>query len=490
MGEKRLSDLLGLPSIGEGVVIKGITADSRLVKAGDLFVALPGTVVDGREYIDAAIEKGASAILTLKGTKVKNTDIPLIESRNPRRKYAELAAKYYGKQPENMVAVTGTNGKTSVAEFTRQLWARMYVNAASLGTLGVRSTAVERPGGLTTPDPMALHEVLAELAEAGVTHAALEASSHGLSQHRLDGVTLKAAAFTNLTRDHLDYHGTEANYFYTKLKLFGDLLTPDSAAVINIDAPYGRAVEEFCWGRGLKRYTVGHASDAYMQILSITPKQGFQQLAVKVEGKTYDIRIPLIGFFQAENALMAAGLVMATGYQPDDVLPHISTLKGVPGRMEFMGKTVMGGSVYVDYAHTPNGMETALKSARAHKPSKISVLFGCGGNRDAGKRPQMGAIAEELADKIFITDDNPRFEDPQVIRSEILAATPSAVEIPNRKEAIKAAIEQLGKDEILLINGKGHELGQSVAGEVLPHSDLAVVTQILTDMRREAADGK
>lgn len=488
MVERRLSDLLGLTSDAASVMIKGITTDSRAVKRGDLFVALPGVNVDGRDFIDAAVSKGAAAVLSTKGAVVPGGRVPLIEVSNPRREYADLSANFYQGQPEHMVAVTGTNGKTSVAEFTRQLWAQLRLTSASLGTLGVRSAPVERPGGLTTPDPMALHAALYDLAKAGVTHAALEASSHGLDQYRLDGVNLQAAGFTNLTRDHLDYHGTEISYLFAKARLFGELLSPDATAVINIDAPYGREVDDLTWGRGLKRITVGRSEKATLQIIDVVPSVGAQALTVLADGKTHKITIPLIGSFQAENAVLAAGLVMATGYSAEEVLPHIAKLKGVPGRMEFMGKTVSGGAVYVDYAHTPNGMETALKAARAHNPSKISIVFGCGGNRDKGKRPEMGKVAADGADNVIITDDNPRYEDAATIRSEVLAACPDALEIADRKEAIAKAINDLKKDEILMITGKGHELGQTVGDNILPHSDLAEVTRILSDQRRGVSD--
>lgn len=478
--KRKLSELLGINPLNAPVMVNGLTADSRLVSDGYVFVALPGVEMDGRDFIDDAIKAGASAILTTPGTKADFGSVPVIEDANPRRRYAEMAAAYYGQQPETMVAITGTNGKTSVADFTRQIWELNGLNAASLGTIGVCSKTVNLPGGLTTPDPVALHETLSKLADAGVSHSAIEASSHGLDQYRLDGVKLKAAAFTNLTRDHLDYHRNETSYFYAKARLFGELLAPGASAVINIATPFGRTVDDLCWGRGLNRMTIGYARNATFSIDDVALLPNGQRVTVKFGGNDYTVEVPLVGGFQVENALLAVGLACATSIEPQDALASLASLQGVSGRMQYMGSSAAGGSVYVDFAHTPSGLETVLLAARAHKPAKLSVVFGCGGNRDAGKRPQMGEIASRIADRVIITDDNPRFEDPAHIRSEIIVACPEAREIGDRMAAIEQAISELAEGDMLVVAGKGHETGQVVGDKVLPHSDLHVVAEILS----------
>jgi len=458
--------------------IAGLTVDSRAVQAGDMFVALPGAKFDGRAFIPEAIKAGASAVLTTPGVDV-TAGVSVVEDNNPRRRYADLAARFFETQPSTQVAVTGTNGKTSVADFTRQLWQAIGKEAASIGTLGVRSGAVERPGGLTTPDPMALHEALCALAGAGVTHTALEASSHGLDQYRMDGVRFKAAAFTNLTRDHLDYHKSEQGYFYAKARLFGELLNPGDAAVINTNSGWGAVLEDIAWGRGLVRLSVGTGKDVALQLLKQQVEPTGQCISFSFEGKNYDVALPLVGGFQAENALLAAGLVIATGGDADAVFAALEKLEGVPGRMELIGVSGAGGAVFVDYAHTPDGLVTVLNAARAHKPNALHVVFGCGGDRDAGKRPQMGAIATELADHVYVTDDNPRSEDAATIRSEIMAATTGVIEIGDRGAAIEAAISKLQAGDMLVVAGKGHEEGQLIGEDVLPFSDIKTVKKIL-----------
>ncbi len=476
-----LTQLLGGRSVEGDVSVSGIAVDSRRVRPGDLFVALPGVDVDGREFIPAAVSNGARAILTLQGSKIGTPGVPVIEDVNPRRRYAELAARFYGHQPTSIVAVTGTNGKTSVADFTRQIWQRLGHDAASIGTLGVRSPKVSRPGGLTTPDPMALHETLHDLSDAGVAYAALEASSHGLDQYRLDGVRMQAAAFTNLTRDHLDYHKTEQGYFYAKARLFGELLAPGSAAVINVDDHWGGVVEDICWARGLRILTVGRDEKALLRLLSQEVAPSGQKLTVLFAGKEYAVDLPLVGAFQAQNALLAAGLAIATGASEEAVFQALEQLQGVPGRMELMGTSRRGGAVFVDYAHTPGGLETVLKAARAHHPRQLKVLFGCGGDRDVGKRPQMGAIAHDLADQVYVTDDNPRSEDPSTIRTQILAACDGAAEIGDRAKAIGAAISALEEGDMLIVAGKGHEEGQVIGDQVVPFSDIETVKNFLAE---------
>ncbi|WP_417450488.1 UDP-N-acetylmuramoyl-L-alanyl-D-glutamate--2,6-diaminopimelate ligase [Kordiimonas sp.] len=474
-----LAQLLGGTTDTGDIMISGMTADSRAVKKGVLFAALPGSKLDGRHFIGDAIAAGASAILTTENARPAGTDVPFIEDANPRRRYAQLAARFCGQQPAIQVAVTGTNGKTSVADFTRQLWQITGRLAASVGTLGVKSESYQEPGGLTTPDPMILHSALHKLATAGIGHVAVEASSHGLDQFRLDGMRLQAAAFTNLTRDHLDYHKTEQGYFYAKARLFGDLLGPDATAVINVDDRWGCILEDIAWARGLSLITVGRHERAVLRLLdqSVTPRG--QMLDVAYGGARYHIDLPLVGEFQAHNALAAAGLVLATGGQPAAVFQALALLRGVSGRMELIGTTDTGGVVFVDYAHTPDGLKTVLAAARAHNPNSLHVVFGCGGDRDAGKRPQMGQIASDLADHVYVTDDNPRSEPPAAIRAEILKACPSARNVGDRRTAIEAAVTALKAGDMLIVAGKGHEEGQTAGGHVLPFSDVEVVREIL-----------
>ncbi len=462
------------------VLISGLTADSRQVHPGDLFVALHGSQGDGRDYISSAIEAGAAAVLTSRGADLR-VSVPVIEDDNPRRLYARLAARFFGRQPEVQVAVTGTNGKTSVADFTRQIWACLGKKAASVGTLGVVGEGEGLPGisGVTTPEPAILHKILCDLVKAGITHMVMEASSHGLDQHRLDGVRLQAAAFTNLTHDHLDYHKTEPAYFYAKARLFGELLTPGATAVINLDDPWGAVLEDIVWARGLFCMGIGSGPEAVIRIIAQEPMPTGQRLVFIYQGTKYSVTLPLIGDFQAKNALMAAGLVIATGGDAGEVIRSLETLKGVPGRMELVGLTDQGASVFVDYAHTPDGLQTVLRAIKAHNPNRVHVVFGCGGDRDVAKRPEMGAIAADLADCIYVTDDNPRTENPANIRSAILAACPQAMEIADRGTAIETAISALGKGDILVVAGKGHEEGQVVGLETIPFSDVETVRTVL-----------
>ncbi|PCI63782.1 MAG: UDP-N-acetylmuramoyl-L-alanyl-D-glutamate--2,6-diaminopimelate ligase [Kordiimonadales bacterium] len=473
-----LAELIGGNRANWAVDITGLTADSRNVRAGDLFVALPGSNIDGRDFIADAVKAGAAAILTTPGLAL-DLGVPVVEDRNPRKRYAEFSARFYDGQPSTAVAITGTNGKTSVADFTRQIWQALGKNAASIGTLGVRSRDVNHEGGLTTPDPMQLHKVLRELSDAGVDHAALEASSHGLDQRRLDGVQLQAAAFTNLSRDHMDYHKNEQGYFYAKARLFGELIGPGDTAVINTDNRRGSDLDDIVWARGITRLSVGCGEEASIRLIRQEVIAAGQTLCVRYEGARYDIELPLIGGFQAENALLAAGLVIATNGTPSEVFCALASLKGVPGRMEFMGETSTGGGVYVDYAHTPDGLATVLKAARSHNPKQLHVVFGCGGDRDVGKRPQMGAIATRLADCVYVTDDNPRSESAGEIRSEIMKAAPGAVELSGRKNAIETAISFMKCGDILVVAGKGHEEGQIVGDEIIPFSDIRTVAELI-----------
>lgn len=478
-----LLQLLGGKGMVKNVPISGLTIDSRRVSKGDLFVALPGTNHDGREYVAQAVDRGASAILTTPGSSLSIEGIlPIIEDANPRKLYAEMAARFCGVQPSVQVAVTGTNGKTSVAEFTRQIWKQLGTPAASVGTLGVSSEELTVDGGLTTPDPMALYSTFNTLYEKGVDNIAVEASSHGLDQSRLDGMNISAAAFTNLTRDHLDYHKNEQAYFYAKARLFGSLLAPGTAAVINIDDPWGKILDDIAWGRSLNRLSYGHDEKAHLRIVEHQVTTSGQDLTVTFRDQTYSLILSLVGEFQAMNALAAAGLVISTGGEPAKVMQALEKLQGVPGRMELMGQNG-GAGIYVDYAHTPGGLKTVLEAAKAHRPNKLHVVFGCGGDRDTGKRPQMGAIAQELADRIYITDDNPRSEVPAAIRAEILAACPDATELGDRSLAIKTAIDAASDGDMVIIAGKGHETGQTVGDRVIEFSDIETVRRII------AADG-
>jgi UDP-N-acetylmuramoyl-L-alanyl-D-glutamate--2,6-diaminopimelate ligase len=446
--------------------ITGTTCDSRKVRAGMLFAALPGSKADGRAFIAQAVAQGAAAILAPLGTEIDTGAVPLVCVDNPRQAYARAAAALAGAQPAVMVAVTGTNGKTSTVNFARQIWARLDHKAASLGTLGIVAPGWPTRPSLTTPDPADLHAALAELAADGITHAAMEASSHGLDQYRLDGVTLKAAAFTNLTRDHLDYHADMEAYGAAKLRLFSALLPADGIAVVNADSDFAPQV----LATAGKALTFGRQGRD-LRLLSATPDAHGQTLALEVLGRAISVHLPLAGTFQAENALAALGLVIAAGADPMAATAALEHLQGVPGRLQKVAETTAGAPVYVDYAHTPDALETVLRALRPHTHGRLIVVFGCGGDRDPGKRPQMGAIADALADVAIVTDDNPRSEEPALIRKAILAACPHATEIGDRAAAIRTAIAKAQAGDVVVLAGKGHETGQTVKGMVLPFDD-------------------
>jgi UDP-N-acetylmuramoyl-L-alanyl-D-glutamate--2,6-diaminopimelate ligase len=455
----------------------GITADSREVKAGDVFVALAGSRADGGRFAADAARKGAVAIV---GESVRPFDLPAstpyIHVRDARALLARGAATLHPRQPETIVAVTGTNGKTSVAAFTRQIWTALGKQAASLGTLGVTTPKGEVKGSLTTPDPVALHRLIDELAGEGVTHLAMEASSHGLDQRRLDGVKLAAGGFTNLTRDHLDYHKTLEAYRAAKLRLFDTLLPAGASAVVNADSAEAGIIAAIAEKRGLRFFSVGK-NGRDLQLVE-TVRDGFGEiLAVRASGKDHRIKFPLVGDFQISNALVAAGLAIATSSEADAVLAALETLKGATGRLDRVGDK-NGAPIFIDYAHTPDALANALDSLRPYA-KRLNVVFGCGGDRDPGKRPLMGEIAVRRADRVFVTDDNPRSEDPATIRRAILAAAPGAIEVGNRAEAIRAAIAELAPGDVLLIAGKGHETGQIVGDRTLPFSDHAEVRAAL-----------
>jgi UDP-N-acetylmuramoyl-L-alanyl-D-glutamate--2,6-diaminopimelate ligase len=458
------------------VEIAGITADSRRVAPGFLFAALPGSRTDGRAFIAEAVSRGAVAVLAPQGTAWPPgvPPRPLLEDPEPRRRLAQLAAGLAGRQPRVVVAVTGTNGKTSTVEFLRQIWTAGDKPAASLGTLGVIAPGVDPGPGLTTPDPVSLAETLASLARSGVQHAAMEASSHGLDQFRLDGVRLAAAAFTNLTRDHLDYHGSVDAYRTAKLRLFDELLPPGAPAVASsdVDTATLTALTAIAQQRRLALRTVGENGTA-LRLLEALPKPDGQMLRVLVAGVRREIDLPLPGRFQADNALMAAALAMAVGEV--GALDRLSTLRGVRGRLELAARLPNGAAVYVDYAHTPDALERLLTALRPHTSGQLHVVFGAGGDRDRGKRPLMGAAAARFADVAIVTDDNPRSEDPAIIRAAVLAACPGGREAGDRARAIAEAMDGLGPGDVLAVAGKGHEQGQTIGGIVVPFDDVSVV---------------
>ena len=458
--------------------ISGLTADSRAVKPGYLFAALPGSRTDGSHYITEALQRGAAAILVPEGAAQALSGTPVVEDADPRRRLALIAARFFGAQPEVAVAVTGTNGKTSVASFVRQLWEQMGYRAASLGTVGVVGPAGTQVLAHTTPDPIELHRILADLTGSGVTHLALEASSHGLEQRRVDGVRLAAGAFTNISRDHLDYHPSFEAYFNEKLRLFGELLPPGAGAVIDVDTKAGEEVAALAKSRGLTLISVGRSGET-LRLIS-AEQDGFgQRLVVEhAQGETA-FRLPLVGAFQASNALVAAGLSMATGAKPETVLLLLVNLRGARGRLDLTGTTRTGAPIFIDYAHTPDALAKALDALRPYVRQRLLVVFGCGGDRDKGKRPEMGAVAVDKSDVAIVTDDNPRSEEPAEIRREILAAAPGAMEVPGRATAVAQAIAGLGEGDVLLIAGKGHETGQIVKGTIIPYSDHDAVAAVL-----------
>ncbi len=449
------------------MAVAGLTADSREVKPGYVFAALPGTIANGASFIAHAVAAGAVAIVAPKGV---TANVPVIASDNPRRLFALMAARFFGAQPDLVVAVTGTNGKTSVAAFVQEIWTSMGFRAASIGTVGIVGPSGTTMLAHTTPDPVKLHEVVAGLAADRVQHLAIEASSHGLSQYRLDGLRLSAAAFTNLTRDHLDYHASFEDYFNAKMRLFEELLPRGAPAVINADAPEAPDIEKRAAARGLKNFAVGQKGKE-IRLLSAT-REGFgQRLEVQAPSRRHSVLLPLVGDFQASNALVAAGLIIATGGEEQLVFHALESLKGATGRLDLVTRARNGAPVFVDYAHTPDALENALSALRPYVKGKLHVVFGCGGDRDKGKRPLMGAVAVRLADRCYVTDDNPRTEEPAAIRAEIMAAAPGAVEIGSRAEAIRAAVEALSAGDVLLVAGKGHEEGQKIGKTVIPFSD-------------------
>ncbi len=461
--------------------IKGISADSRKIKPGFMFAALDGTVVDGARFVDSAIANGAVCILASVDADIDVPDkVVVLRDDNPRRALAKIVGRYYGAQPDCITAVTGTNGKSSVVAFVRQIWERMGLRAASMGTIGV-----EWPGGFkklahTTPDPVQIHKRLRKLARKSVTHLAVEASSHGLSQYRLDGINICAGAFTNLSRDHLDYHKDFDNYFEAKMRLFDELLRPGLPAVINMDSEHADAVLEHVERRGLVAFKVGKKGEQ-IKLIENQPMGLGQLLTIETGFGRHKVFLPLVGEFQASNALVAAGIVIASGGSPDVAIKSLEDIKGAKGRLELVAETSSGATIFVDYAHTPDALKIAMQALRPFVKSRLVVVFGAGGDRDPGKRALMGKMVSELADIAYVTDDNPRTEDAGAIRAQIMAGCPQAIETGDRAAAIDQAVASLQKGDVLLVAGKGHEQGQIIGEKSIPFSDHEAVSAAIRE---------
>jgi UDP-N-acetylmuramoyl-L-alanyl-D-glutamate--2,6-diaminopimelate ligase len=483
---RRLSDLLQRP-LELDPLITGVTADSRKVSPGTLFAALPGARVDGRSFIPSAMQSGAAAVLAPED--LDDAAPTIVRAHDVRRAYALAAARFWGAQPPVIVAVTGTNGKTSVATFCRQIFSHLGRKAASLGTLGLQLADENLTGpGLTTPDAEAVARMAADLVARGVTHLAIEASSHGLDQRRIDGLRLTAAGFTNLTQDHLDYHGDMDAYRAAKLRLFDTLAPAGVTAVLNADSSEFPAFAASAYLYGQTVLSVGEAGHG-LHLADRKLEPYGQHLVLRFRGRGYAVRLPLAGAFQASNALVAAGLCIAAGERPDDVIAALAHLKGAPGRLQRVGRTREGGEAYVDYAHTPDGLETVLRAVRPHARGRVIVVFGAGGDRDTSKRALMGRAAAQLADLVIVTDDNPRSEESATIRSMVLQGCPEALEVGDRRAAIRAGVEQLRDGDILVVAGKGHEQGQTIAGVTYPFDDVAETAAALVARGGEIADG-
>jgi UDP-N-acetylmuramoyl-L-alanyl-D-glutamate--2,6-diaminopimelate ligase len=483
-----LGDLLPEATLAPGfapVAVTGVTSDSRKVKRGFLFIAIAGNKADGGAYARKAVEAGAVAVAAEHKPEGLPQHAAFVQVSNARRTLALAASKFHSRQPATIAAVTGTSGKTSVAAFTREIWTALGEQAASIGTVGVVSPKGEVYGSLTTPDPVDLHRSLDELAGDGVTHLALEASSHGLDQHRLDGIRIAAGGYTNLSRDHLDYHPTLEAYLAAKLRLFTDLIAANGTAVINADDEHAPQVIAAAKARGLRVMTVGKDTSKRGEGIAIADVaiDGFAQRVTFIhDGHGYNVKLPLVGAFQVDNAAVAAGLAIATGSAPAAVFAALEKLTGAKGRLEFAG-AYRGAPIFIDYAHKPDALAKALDALRPYATGKLVVVFGAGGDRDAGKRPLMGEIAHDKADRVIVTDDNPRSEEPAAIRAAILGSAPGATEIGDRAQAIRDGIAGLEKGDVLLIAGKGHETGQIVGGKVLPFSDHEEVAKVLKDLK-------
>lgn len=473
----KLGELVsGINSEFADIAVSGLQSDSRKVKSGDLFFALAGSLANGADFAKAAESNGAIAVIS--EAAINGINIPNIIVKDARAALSYAAKTFYPDMPANIVAITGTNGKSSTVDFLRQIWTACGKNAASLGTLGAITPKGAVNLGFTTPDPISLHRNLQILANDGVEYLAMEASSHALHQKRMHGVRLAAAGFSNLTQDHLDYHETMDEYAAAKAILFTDFLTKGQPAIVNADAEYAPYFEKAAIDAGLDLKLVGWRG-VYLKIQEISPKPSSQRIDYIHEGKNYVVDLPLIGEFQALNATMAAGLALSLGDTPEAVFAAMRKLKPVKGRMEHVGETVDNAHVFVDYAHTPDGLDVLLRAIRPHAPGRIIVVFGCGGDRDKTKRPKMGAIAAKYGDIVIVTDDNPRTEDAAQIRREIMNATPDAFEIGDRKAAIIHALEMSKHGDAVIIAGKGHETGQIIGAEVLPFSDQETIIEYL-----------
>jgi len=478
LGDLAAADVI-LPDGARAIDIRGISADSRSVGRGFLFAALPGTATDGALFASEAVGRGAVAVLAGTDARLEGTGIvPVLRADDPRRALALIAARFYPRQPEHLVAVTGTSGKTSTVDFVRQIFVSAGKASASIGTLGVITGLRRERGQLTTPDVVGLHAELARLALDGVTHVGLEASSHGLDQHRLDGLRIEAAAFTNLGRDHMDYHPTVAAYLDAKLKLFAEVLPADGTAVIAMDGARAADVLSTAVARGQRLIRVG-AGGEELRLTALAAEGLRQRLSVEAFGRARDIVLPLAGTFQATNALVAAGLAMAAGIDVEAALDALAGLRGPAGRLELVARRDDGAMIFVDYAHKPEALMSALAALRPMARSHLIAVIGAGGDRDPGKRPLLGKAASEGADAVIVTDDNPRSEDPAVIRKAVLAGAPEAIEIADRAEAIARAVAMLGPGDVLCVAGKGHETGQIVGERVLPFSDHEAVKRAL-----------
>ncbi|SLN37233.1 UDP-N-acetylmuramoyl-L-alanyl-D-glutamate--2,6-diaminopimelate ligase [Oceanibacterium hippocampi] len=475
----RLSDLVNGDALGPVAdrEIAGLSADSREIRPGYLFAALAGSRADGASYIADAVRHGAVAVLTAPQVSAEFDAVARLTDENPRRRFALMAARFYREQPGTIAAVTGTNGKTSVANFTRQIWDRLGWRAASLGTLGVLGPDGERPLRHTTPDPVEVHQILAGLARDKVSHLALEASSHGLDQCRLDGVRVSAAAFTNLTRDHFDYHPTAQDYLNAKLRLVNAVMAPGGAVVLNADSDAFEAFRDAALARRHRILTYGRRGKD-IRLVSVEAESNGQALRFELMGRVHDVFLPLVGAFQAQNVLCSLGLVVACNADEFSAVAALSGLRGVPGRVALVARHGNGAPVFVDYAHTPDALANVLQALRPHCRGRLVAIFGCGGDRDPGKRPEMGRAVAEHADIAILTDDNPRGEDPAAIRKAAMAGCPQAIEIGDRAEAIRAGIGMLEADDLLVIAGKGHEQGQVVGDKVLPFDDSSVARQV------------
>ncbi|MCQ8783959.1 UDP-N-acetylmuramoyl-L-alanyl-D-glutamate--2,6-diaminopimelate ligase [Mangrovibrevibacter kandeliae] len=478
----RLAEGIADGAEGSHPEIAGLTADSRKVGPGFLFAALSGTKADGTGFVADALARGAAAILVARDADV-DAPLPVLRADNPRKALALMAARFYGKQPETVVAVTGTSGKTSIAAFTRQIWTAAGLPAASIGTTGVVSPTRDDYGTLTTPDPVELAALMRDLAEEGVTHAAMEASSHGLDQRRLDGVRLAAGAFSNLGRDHMDYHPTAGEYFAAKMRLFDTLLPKGAPAVIFADDPWSEGAIDVATNAGLSVMTVGRRGSGL--ILKRLEHERTRQIAeIEAAGRIHRVVLPLAGEFQMYNALVAAGLAIATGTPVETALGALEEIKGASGRLDLAGTTPSGAPVYVDYAHKPEALENVLTSVRPFTTGRVIVVFGCGGDRDRGKRPIMGEIAGRLADIAILTDDNPRTEDPAAIRAEVKEGAANLVEIGDRREAIRHAVAAAAGGDTVIVAGKGHENGQLIGTINHPFSDHAEVRRAIEETVR------